>query len=252
MAQQLTDSIASQIMGEIDVVTRNIDNLQGRIEFQLKHQEFIGFQIDDTKKQFACALTNLITEAEALKATQVTLIQDQLAVSMVQIEAKTNAQIKVFAAASKEMSIEEINAIADSTHHASQVAVEGALKGIERKFEEALDSIADANKSFANIKDMFIKDVKQCVEGAEKAVKKYDLALQISASQHRPISTWEFVLLAVLASTISAGGLVLYMSQRAAGKDAGQAALAAHGAKFKEIYPQLDAKTQEKIIKLWK
>lgn len=247
----LNDSIATQIMGELDGMTRNIDDLQGRIELQLKNQAIISNQIAEAKKQFVVTLNNLITEADALKATQVKSIQDQLAFSMTQIEAKANAQIGVFAKAARQRSSEEIDAIGDSAAQAREVAVKGVLKVIEQKFGEALSSVAGANKSFEEVKGLFIKEVAECVGAAEKSVKKYDLALQTSASEHRPIGVWGFLLLALLASAISAGA-VLYASKPGAGEAPGQAELAARGAKFQEVYQQLDAKTQEKINKLWK
>lgn len=251
MAQQLTDSIASQIMGEIDAVTRRIDDLHGRIQLQLKNQGIISHQMDDAKKQFSATLNNLITEAEALKGKQTAFIQDKVAASMAHIEAKTNAEIKLFASTSKEKSIEEINSIAVSAYQARQDAVDGVLELIESKFVEALDTVAVANKAFVEVRGLFINELVECVKNAEKAVKKYDLALQISASQHQPISAWGFLWLALLASTISAGSLVLFMTYRT-NEVPEQAALALHGAKFKEVYSQLDAKTKEKIIKLWK
>ncbi|WP_029523694.1 hypothetical protein [Polaromonas glacialis] len=251
MSQQLTDSIASQIMGEIDAVTRRIDDLQGRIQIQLKNQGFISRQIDVAKNQFADTLNGLITEAEALKGRQAAFIQDKVAVSMAHIEEKANTEIKLFEIASKEKSMEEINAIMVSAYQARQEAVDGVLELIESKFVEALDTVAVANKAFVEVRGLFINELVECVKNAEKAVKKYDLSLQISASQHRSIGVLEFFSFALLASTISAAILVLFMTYRA-NQVPEQAALAVHGAKFKEVYSQLDAKTQEKIIKLWK
>lgn len=248
----LNDSIATQIMGELDGMTRSIDDLQGRIELQLKNQAIISNQMAEAKKQFVATLNNLITEAEALKATQVKSIQNQLALSMTQIEAKTNAQIGVFAKAARQRSGEEIDAIADSAAQARAVALNGVLKVIEQKFGDALRSVEGANKSFEEVKGLFINDVAACVDGAEKAVKKYELALQKSASEHQPIGSLGFVLLALLASAISAGSIAVFMTWRSASEDSGQAKLAARGAKFFEVYQQLDEKTQEKINKLWK
>nr|WP_181726138.1 hypothetical protein [Polaromonas sp.]QJS06384.1 hypothetical protein [Polaromonas sp.] len=251
MAQQLTDAIASQIMGEIDAVTRRIDDLQGRIEIQLKNQGFISRQIDVAKSQFAGTLNSLIIEAEALKGRQTAFIQDKVAASMAHIEAKANTEIKLFEITSKEKSIEEINAIAVSAYQARQEAVDGVLELIESKVVEALDTVAVANKAFVEVRGLFINELVECVKNAEKAVKKYDLSLQISASQHRSIGVLEFFSFALLASTISAAILVLFMTYRA-NQVPEHAALAVHRAKFKEVYSQLDAKTQEKIIKLWK
>lgn len=248
---QLNDSMASQIMGEIDVVTRRIDDLQGRIELQLKNQGIISHQMDDAKKQFVATLNNLITEAEALKVTQVKSIQDQLALSMTQIDTKSNSMVGVIEKAAKLISQRELDNITVNTATASSLAVDGVLGVIERKFGEALRAVAGANKSFDEVKGQFIKDTGECIVTAQRAIAQYDRALQTSAAEHRPIGAWGFffltILAAVIGSVISFGAL-----KTTAGDSPKQAELAARGAKFDEIYQQLDAKTQEKINKLWK
>ena len=239
-------------MGEIDVVTRRIDDLQGRIQLGLMSQETISVQIDQAKKQFVITLNNLITQAGAFKENQVKSIQDQLAISKIQMERETTAQIEVFTAASRERSHDQINLLQDTAHQANKIAVLGVLETIEQKFDQALHSVADANKSFTEVKTLFIKDVKQCVEGAAQAVKKYDLALQISAADHRPIGAWGFFWLTLLASAISVGGMAGFMSWRSAGETPEQKEMLARGAKFQEVYQKLDAQTKAKIDKLWK
>lgn len=253
---QLNDSMASQIMGELDAMTRKIDDTQKHIDAQLKNQESINILIAESKKQLVQTLNNLKTETEALKEAQVKSIHDQLAWSMRHIEKSTKAQLDIIEKAAQQYSHtyskKEAEQIVASAVEARDVAIKGVLGIIDKKFSDALGSVAGANKSFEDVKRDFVKDIGICVSDAKTAVGSYDTELKKSVSKHRPIGVFGSFMLALLASAISAGGVAYYIDQRAAGEAPGQAKLAEQGARFNEVFQQLDAKTQEKITRLWK
>ena len=240
----LNDAIATQIMGEIDTVTRRIDTQGEKVEEQLNNQKIIARQISDAKEQFEVVIRHLVLQIDAMKLNQIKNINDQLALAMGQIEANTAAAIEVIAAAVHARTLEEINSIADSANNAREVAVTGVLTVIERKFNEALGSVAGANKSFDDAKTRFYGGVTDCLGMAKDAVSKYDKALETSASQHTQYGVGWFFMAALLAAAISATSVMFYVSHH-------DAKLAELGSKFQTVYRQLDPKTQEKINKLW-
>lgn len=244
-------------MGELDVMTKNIDALQGRVEQQLQSQISVNEEIAETRRQFISILENLKTEVDAFKNGQIKSIQNQLGIALQHIEAQTRSQLEIIDKNAHHYSIiaskKEAEIIRESAVDAREKAVKGTLAIIDKRFADALGSVTGANKSFENAKSDFIRDVNACVEDAKTAVNGYDKALKASVKNHKPIGLFGVFTLALLASAMSAGSVLYYSAQKTVSGTSDQTvSAAARGAKFDEVFQQLDKQTKEKILKLWK
>src|SRR5471030_2237253 len=134
----LSDSIAKQIMGEIDVVTSRIDNIVHNVDIQFKNLPIVVKSIDDGKHNLAVLLNNLVVETKAAKAQQDKLINDRLALGLGEIEAKTHAQIQVIDQAAQHITADEREALMAHAIAARDAAMVGVLESVERTVKQGL------------------------------------------------------------------------------------------------------------------
>ncbi|OIQ78782.1 hypothetical protein GALL_395040 [mine drainage metagenome] len=238
----LNDVMAKQIMGELDAMTRSIDDLHGRIE--------------ETRVNLFVTLDMILTESVVIKETHDKALQDQFATALLQIKAGTQGQIEVLNNAAMRRSAEEIEAIRASAETARNEATVGVLALITQKFESAMSGVASANLSFTTAGTWFKNEVNKAIGEAKGAVSGYNAALQNSAAEHQPVSTGGFILLAfgacLVASMITAAGVFYVVRHGSNEITPAQLNQIAFVERLNEIYPQLDKKTKETITKLWK